>query len=193
MKYIIEKQPAKGRKSKCEGSLERHLYEPAVMLAAANWMFECGAERVRMYPDGMHAKQFNICAWLEKEGFKKVAPKGKTRDSGEYVRNRHTLIVEFKPGQGDIVAEVRGCRIVVEAKGGITNTNHAGQKSKLRKHIYEAVGMLLGNSYGADRLIAAVPRHTETEKIACKIAERCRVVGIEIALVSENGDVQIAG
>lgn len=45
---------------KCE-ELEQHLYEPAVMLAIAKWMFDCGAEEAYLHPDGMHAKQFDIC------------------------------------------------------------------------------------------------------------------------------------
>ena len=41
--------------------------------------------------------------------------------------------------------------------------------------------MLLDSPDDADRLIAAVPLHRETLKIARRIAERCREVGIEIA------------
>ncbi len=89
------------------------------------------------------------------------------------------------------MADVQGCRVVVETKGGIVNTLHPGQKSKLRKHLYEAVGMLLDCREGAGRFIAVVPRHSVTEKIAHRMAGRCRDAGIEIALVSEEGDVQL--
>ena len=187
MTFITKKLPPRGRKSKCDGQLERHLYEPAVMLAVARWMFELGAEEVRVHPDGMHAKQFDICGWLKKEGYEKTAAKGKTREAGTYTRDCQTLIVEFQPGRGDVVADVQGCHVVVETKGGIVNTRHPGQKSKLRNHVYEAVGMLLDRPDNANRLIAAVPRHPETEKMA----GRCLDVGIQIALVSEEGDVQV--
>ena len=80
---------------------------------------------------------------------------------------------------------------MVEAKGGIINTSNPGQKSKLRKHLYEAVGMLLDRSNKRDRLIAAVPLHPETEKIAHRMAGRCREIGIEIALVSGEGTIQL--
>ena len=160
------------------------------MLAVAQWMFGKGAKRVCMYPDGMHAKQFDILGWLKKKGFKRIDKKGKTRDAGTYVCDGQTLNVEFKPGQGDVVAELTDCRVVVETKGGIINTSHPGQKSKLRKHLYEAVGMLLDDQTGADRLVAAVPKHPETERVARRIAGRCRDAGIEIALVSATGQIQ---
>ena len=191
MRFITKKPPPKGRLGKCDGQQELHLYEAAVMLAVARWMLESGADEVHIYPDGEHAKQFDIRGWLEREGFEKIAERGKTRVAGTYVNRHHKLDVDFLPGRGDVVADVNGCRVVVEAKGGIINTRHPGQKSKLRRHLYEAVGMLLDSPDDADRLIAAVPLHRETLKIARRIAKRCREVGIEIALVSRTGDIQL--
>ena len=176
---------------KHSGDCEQHLYEAAVMLSVALWLFDLGAEEVHIHPDGEHAKQFDIPSWLRMEGFAKIAAIGKTPLAGKYIRHNQELYIEFKPGHGDIVADIKGCRTVVEAKGGIINTNHSGQKSKLRKHLYEAVGMLLDGPQNADRLIAAVPQHSETEKIACRMVHRCRDAGIEIALVSGNGVVQL--
>ena len=161
------------------------------MLAVAQWMFGLGAKNVYVCPDGMHAKQFDICKWLKNEGFQKTDQRGKTREAGTYARGSRTLDVEFSPGKGDVVAELRGRRVLVEAKGGIINTHHSGQKSRLRKHLYEAVGMLLDRPNGVDRLIAAVPLHPETEKLARRMAERCQVAGIEIALVSGTGEVKL--
>lgn len=161
------------------------------MLAVTRWMFGKGAAKVWMYPDGMHAKQFDICGWLTNEGFEKVTANGTTRVAGMYSLEQQTLVVEFNPGHGDVVADVDGCRVVVEAKGGILNTRHPGQKSKLRRHLFEAIGMLLDGPADADRLIAAVPRHAVTETIAHRIARRCGEAGIEIALISEEGDVQL--
>jgi len=90
-----------------------------------------------------------------------------------------------------VVAVIDGARVEVEAKGGCINTRHSGQLSKLRKHLYEAVGMLLDSRNDAERLIAAVPRHRETERVAERMAERCRAAGIEIALVAGDGSVSI--
>lgn len=193
MTFVTEKPPPPGRATKTDRCMERHLYEAAVMLAVAQWMFESGAQEVCVYPDGVHAQYFDICGWLENEGFEKIAAIGEKPEAGTYMRDDQTLVVEFQPGRGDVVADVQDSRVVVEAKGGIVNTRHPGQKSKLRKHLYEAVGMLLAGPDSADRLIAAVPRHPETIKIATKLmkARRCRDAGIEIALVSEDGVVQL--
>ena len=46
------------------------------MVAVAQWMFAFGADMVCLHPDGIHAKEFNIRAWLEK-----VAERGTTRDA----------------------------------------------------------------------------------------------------------------
>ena len=188
MKFVIEKSPSPGRRKKSE-DCEQHLYEAAVMLAMAQWLFECGAETVHLYPDGMHTRQFDIRGWLQNERFEKISQEGKTLHGGKYQRLSQTIIVRFTPGQGDVVACVGRRRVIVEAKGGTLNTRHSGQKSILRTRLYEAVGMLMGHE--ADRLIAAVPRHSETEKVASKIAKRCRDVGIEIALVDGNGKVHL--
>ena len=98
------------------------------MLAVARWMFKHGAENVCMHPDGMHAKQFDICRWLESQRFEKISGRGKTSVAGTYTRDRHTLDIDFVPGRGDVVAEVRGRRVVVEAKGGIINNVPRGSK-----------------------------------------------------------------
>ncbi len=189
MQFVIEKPPPPGRSKKSDDP-EQHLYEAAVMLAMARWLFECGAETVHLHPDGMHIKYFDLRNWLQDEGFEKISQEGKTTHGGMYRRGCRTIVVRFDPGQGDVVACVGHIRVLVETKGGILNTRHPGQKSKLRKHLYEAVGMLMGHE--EDRLIAAVPRHSETEKVASKITKRCRDAGIEIALVDGYGNVQLS-
>jgi len=163
------------------------------MLAVASWLFRQGARTVCMFPDGMHAKQFAIRGWLETQGFDKTSGWGRTLVAGRYIRGPHTLDVDFRPGCGDVVAIVGACRILVEAKGGILNTTHSGQTSKLRRGLCEAVGMLMNGprTEGADRLIAAVPRHRETEKLAQQMAPPCRDAGIEIALISATGSLQL--
>lgn len=192
MKLVTAREAPAGRASYCDGPLEQHLTEAGVMLAIAEWMFRCGAEKVDIHPDGMHAKYFDICGWLESVRFEKVAPIGKTRVAGHYKRDHQNLTVDFRPGQGDVVGDVQGHRVVVEAKGGCINTRHSGQVSHLRKRLYEAVGQLLGGEYAcANQLIAAVPRCTTTEQIVKHMARRCSRAGIQIALVSDDGAVEI--
>ena len=161
------------------------------MLAVAQWLFAAGAKTVQIHPDGVHVKHFDMRGWLKNAGFKKVAARGTTREAGRYTRNRQCLLVDFRPGRGDLVATIDGRRVVVGAKGGCINTRNPGQVSKLRKHLYEAAGMLLDGHDGADRLIAAVPRHAVIERIAGRMARRCRGAGIEIALVSGEGAVAL--
>ncbi len=161
------------------------------MLAMAEWMFGQGAIEVEIHPDGMHLKGFDVRGWLETEGFAKTADMGRTPAGGVYKRAGQTVIVDPRPGIGDVVAIIDGARVEVEAKGGCINTRHSGQLSKLRKHLYEAVGMLLDSRNDANRLIAAVPRHPETERVAERMAKRCHANGIEIALVSGDGSIWI--
>ncbi len=162
------------------------------MLAMATWLFGTGATKVSVHLDGMHTKNFDIRGWLKGAGFKKIADKGKNPHGGTYERNTQILVVDFKSGVGDVVAEIDGKRILIEAKGGCINTRHPGQLSILRKRLYEAVGMLLDDRIRANRLIAAVPHHFETERIARRIAKRCRGSGIEVALVYGDGNIQFA-
>ena len=194
MDLVIEKTPPKKRQKACDGPRERHLYEAAVMLAVASWLFDGeGAQTVRISPDGMHARQFDIGGWLKVRGFEKINDRGTNPSGGRYTRGPHALEVDFRSGQGDVAADVDGGRIWVETKGGILNTTHSGQTSKLRRGLCEAVGMLMNGSriQGVDRLMAAVPRHRVTEKLARSMAGRCQAAGIGIALVSGTGSLQM--
>jgi hypothetical protein len=137
----------------------------------------------------MHMMGFDIPGWVASRGFSRTATTGRTQTSGTFRRNDQTLIVHSRPGLGDIVCQLNGVRVEIEAKGGCLNTRHAGQLSRLRKGLQEAVGQLLGSPNVGARLIAAVPRHVETEKVAERLLPRCRRVGIEIALVDGDGSV----
>ena len=191
MAFVTEREPTEKRASKCEGTKELVLSEPAVMLAVAQWMFELGAARVCIHPDGMHTRQFDIARWLQGEGFRKRKSEGRTQHAGVWVRDDRTLEVHFHPGKGDVVADVDGERILVEAKGGCINSRHPGLLSQLRTHLYEAVGSLFDAPGEATRLVAAVPCHSETEKLAHRMADRCRKAEVRIALVSPNGDIRV--
>lgn len=161
------------------------------MLAMAEWMFGLGARLVTIHPDGMHLKGFDIQGWLQDQGYLKIQSTGRTVHGGDYGREGRLLRVYPRPGLGDVVCEIDGQRIEVEAKGGCINTRHSGQLSRLRKHLHEAVGQLMASDAQHDRLIAAVPDHVETRQIADRLIRRCQKVGIEIALVSGDGTVHI--
>ena len=191
MDFVIERTPPEDRTSSCDGSLERHLPEAAVMLAVTRWLFEQGALSVSVHPDGMHVKDFDVAGWLHANDFNKTSSIGKTRHGGVYECGQRTVEVRFQPGCGDVVAQLGPDRVVVEAKGGCLNSLYPGLKSKLRRHLYEAVGSLF-DPPEATRLIAAVPRHPETEKLASRMAPGCYAAGIEIALVSACGIVELA-
>jgi len=162
------------------------------MLAMAEWFFAQGAPKVRIHPDGMHMKGFDIPAWLASRGFTRMTATGRGQTSGSFRRGDQTLIVHSQPGLGDVVATLDGFALEVEAKGGRLNTRHAGQLSRLRKGLLEVVGQLLACPRTDVRLIAAVPRHLETERLAHRLLPRCSRVGIEIALIDGDGKVDLA-
>jgi hypothetical protein len=76
--------------------------------------------------------------------------------------------------------------------GGIINTRHPGQVSRLYKGLCETVGLLVANP-SPGRQIAVVPRTEGTLKLAQRLAPRCALAGIEIALVGSRGEVVDVG
>ena len=103
------------------------------MLAMAEWLFDQGSPDVRIHPDGMHMKGFDIPAWLAGRGFTRMTATGRGQTSGTFRRGDQTLIVHSQPGLGDVVATLDGVEVEIEAKGGCINTRHPGQLSRLRK------------------------------------------------------------
>ncbi len=113
---------------------------------------------------------------------------GTTAYCGTYVRDQQVIRITSVPGKGDVVAKTHEGTIIAECKGGIVNTSHAGQTSRLRKGLCEAVGLLMA-SPKTGRQVAMVP-HTETTlRLALRTAPRAKDAGIEIALVDELGRV----
>lgn len=82
-----------------------------------------------------------------------------------------------------------GGRVLVECKGGTINTTHAGQPSRLRRGLCEAVGPLLARPEDSAKEIAAAPWTTETASLAARMDPRCRMAKIEIALVQRDGSL----
>ena len=100
------------------------------MLALDQWLSGHGAARVEVHPDGMQAKHFDIAGWLEAQGCKEVAERGRTRGTGVYRHAAETLAIDFRSALGDVVAEVESTRVLVEASGGCIHSRSPGQPSK---------------------------------------------------------------
>lgn len=187
---VVELDPPENRRGKCSGDKEKHLTEAAVMLAYGMHLLRTvpGLLQVELHPDGEHGKRFEIARWLAARGFILKEALGKTAYCGTYAGEKQHIVVASIPGKGDVVATTPAETIIAECKGGIVNTRHPGQVSRLRKGLCEAVGLLMARAKGG-RQVAVVP-HTETTlKLAQKLAPRARDAGIEIALVDERGRV----
>jgi len=183
-------EPPPNRAGRVIGTQEHHLYEGAVTVSYAMHLIRtAGASSVRVHPDGEHGKQFDFSAWLERRGFQKVSALGTTSYGGEY-RNGggHAITVHPKSGLGDVVAETPNGLVSAECKGGIINTRHPGQVSRLYKGLCETVGLLMATP-AVGRQVACVPLTEGTKRLAERLAPRCAFAGIEIALVGSRGEV----
>ena len=87
------------------------------MLAVAQWLFEHGAPRLEVHADGMHARHFDIAGWLEANAFKKTAERRPDARSWCVRTPRGNARDRFPVGTRDLVPDVRGARVLVEAKG----------------------------------------------------------------------------
>lgn len=182
--------PPPNRVGKADCDREHHLYEGAVMIAYAMHLLRTeGAQHVRIHPDGEHGKQFDFSAWLERRQFRRISTIGTTAYGGAYENSAgQTITVNPRSGLGDVVADVGDHVISAECKGGIINTTHSGQVSRLYKGLCETVGMLMATPT-LGRQVAVVPLTAGTLRLAERLAPRCSIAGIEIALVGSRGEV----
>lgn len=187
---IIERDPPPNRLQKCIGVKERHLPEAAVMLAYAIHLLRTVPELcvVEIHPDGEHGKRFDITQWLFSHGFVQQTTQGSTTYCGTYVRGQQKIMITAFPGKGDVVAKTEQAITIAECKGGIVNTRHTGQTSRLRKGLCEAIGQLMAMPPGG-RQVAVVPYTDVTLRLAQKLAPRAKDAGISIALVDDIGNV----
>ena len=182
--------PPPNRVGKHASDLEHHLPEGAVMVAYAMHLLRTrGAQRVSIHPDGEHGKRFDFQGWLGRQGFQKTSSTGSTSYGGIY-RNGHgqEFVVNPRSGLGDVVAEIEGGLLSAECKGGIINTRHAGQVTRLYKGLCEAVGLLMASPTKGFQ-VAVVPMTEGTLRLAKRMAPRCALAGIDIALVGARGDI----
>ena len=78
--------------------------------------------------------------------------------------------------------------VSAECKGGIINTRHPGQVSRLYKGLCETIGLLMAMP-SLGRQVAVVPYTESTLRLATRLAPRCALAGIELALVKSRGEV----
>jgi len=191
---IDVRQPPTKRVGFCGGAdVEHHLTEGAVMVAFAMYLLRMapGLKHVAIHPDGEHGKRFDFLTWLAAQGFTRTKASGNTAYGGVYldVAGR-SFVVNPKSGRGDVVADFEGRSYIAECKGGVINTSHPGQKSRLRKGLCEAVGQLMSKPLQAgQRQFAVVPLHEETRRLSEHMAKRAAAANIEIVLVSARGNV----
>ena len=192
---LIKRQtPYAARSSKAEGGVEHYLTEGAVAVAFAMHLLRTspGLKHVAIHPDGQHAKNFDFLGWLHKQGFAHEEAVGTKNYAGVYrAATGQTILVNPKSGLGDVVADIEGRSYVAECKGGVINTKHAGQLSRLRSGLCEAVGLSLATEpVEGRRQFAVVPKTATTTALAKRMTARARGAGVEIALVDRCGNVE---
>ena len=179
--------PEKHRKF-CEDGVEHHFTEAAILIAFAMHLFDKeAAKSVTINPDGEHTKRHEMATTLARNGFAKVSSSGSTLVGGLYQRGDQYLTLSFRSGQGDVSANINGRILIAECKGGVINTKHAGQVSRLRKGLCEAIGQLMSRDLGGERHVAVVPDTVKTRELARKMIGRTSAAMIEIALIDSFG------
>jgi hypothetical protein len=120
-----------------------------------------------------------------------TAPMGKTSYGGTYSSaTGQTVLVNPASGRGDVAADIGGVSFVAECKGGVINTKHPGQQSRLRQGLCETIGLSLASPFTKDRRqFVVVPRTKVTENLAQRMATQAGAAGIQTALVDGRGNV----
>ena len=187
---IHEAEAPPNRRGKHDGDYERHFREGAVMVAYAMHLLRtASSNEVSIHPDGIHGQQFDFREWLGRRGFSLISSLGRTAYGGNYSDGTgNKITVNPTPGLGDVVAKAGEGTISAECKGGIINSRHPGQLSRLDRGLCETIGRLLA-SPSPGRQVAVVPYTECTARLAKRLAPRCAMAGIEIALVKSRGEI----
>ena len=188
--FITFREPPSKRIKHAEGGVEHVFSEGAVQLAFAFYLLQRFPELsgLEIHPDGEHGKRFDIRAFLERRGFELVQSEGSTNYGGTYSDGDQSIRVSPTPGTGDVVAKLTDRTIIAECKGGVINSTHAGQKSRLRSGLHEVIGQLMARPVDGELHFAVTPHTAETAKVAGKLRPRCSKAGIEIVLLDRNGE-----
>ncbi|MBX3528971.1 MAG: hypothetical protein KF849_00080 [Rhizobiaceae bacterium] len=177
------------RAGKVVNGVEHKMHEGAVMVAYAMHLFRTsGADHVRIHPDGEHGKRFDFAGWLSRRGFEKISSSGTTSYGGDYEHEcGWRITINPSSGRGDVVAEVGRRTISAECKGGIINTRHSGQVSRLYKGLCETVGLLMAGEIGRPPLASC--RIPNKPQISKRMVPRCLTLRDRDRLVGSHGEV----
>jgi hypothetical protein len=92
------------------------------------------------------------CYGRVRNGFEMTDPMGTTAYGCTYCSaTGETVTVNPTSGRFDVVAEVGGVSFVAECKGGVINTRHPGQQSRLRQGLCETIGLSLASPITSGR------------------------------------------
>lgn len=189
--YTETRDAPPNRRGFCLDDKEEHLTEGAVILAFGLYLLDTDAELIELHPDGEHGKRFDFATQLSARGFERVQNMGRTSYGGVYKRRGQSIILTCSPGRGDVTGKVRNRLFVAECKGGVINTAHPGQTSRLRQGLCEAVGLLMTRPCKGERHFAVVPNTATTRKLAERMLPRLAAAQIEVALVQRDGEIEL--
>src|SRR5687768_3586841 len=95
------RKPPPNRIGSCEGGIEHHLSEGAVMVAFAMHLLRNVKElqQATIHPDGEHGKRFDFRTWMETHNFAMTTSMGSTTYGGIYIaRTGQSIIVNPSSG-----------------------------------------------------------------------------------------------
>jgi hypothetical protein len=138
----------------------------------------------------VHGKEvFPVVEYLAASGWRQASQAGRNSWGGVYERKGKRLEVHSRPGVGDVVAEYRGRRVVVECKKGWLTAKRGSPERPL---LLSAIGQAVtGDTKRDDLLAVAVPDSVATRKVVEIVREResFKATGIAVCLVARSGDV----
>lgn len=172
-------------------SISKNMPEGEVALRLADYVLtRCEvATRASISIDGAAAKCFDIGGFLAGKRWEQKRRSGKNAWTGDYERAGKELEAHSRPGEGDVVIQLGGRRLVAECKKGPRQKSKNGQERRL---LAEAIGQAT-KWYGKsnDLVFVAVPRTAEFQRVAGDWLKSVlfQRTGIRIALVSEDDSV----
>src|SRR5713226_1931143 len=147
-------QPDAARVGACDGDVEHHLPEGAVMVAFAMHLLRTvpGLRQVSIHPDGEHGKQFDFRGWLRNRGFTMIASAGKRRTAAPMPRqrDRRSLSIRVRAA-ATYLRKVTDLALLPNARAGSSTPNMPGRQSRLRQGLCETVGLSLASPVSEGR------------------------------------------
>lgn len=172
-------------------SIPKNMPEGEVALRLADYVLSrCEmANRASISIDGAAAKCFDIGGFLTGKRWEQKRPLGKNAWAGDYERAGKELEAHSRPGEGDVVIQLGGQRLVAECKKGPRQKSKNGQERRL---LAEAIGQATKwHGKTNDLVFVAVPRTAEFQRVAGDWLRSIlfQRTGIRIVLVGEDDSV----